>query len=76
MRSGLALYQALPSIDVSEDKATAVVDALETEMQTQLATKADLAQLKSELELKLTIRMGVMLSAAVGVMLTAFKFMH
>ncbi|KTS78238.1 MULTISPECIES: hypothetical protein [Pseudomonas] len=76
MRSGLALYQALRSIDVSEDKATAVVDALETEMQTQLATKADLAQLKSELELKLTIRMGVMLSAAVGVMLTAFKFMH
>lgn len=68
MRSGLALYQALRSIDVSEDKATAVVDALETEMQTQLATKADLAQLKSELELKLTIRMGVML--------TAFKFMH
>lgn len=87
MRSGLALYQALRSIDVSEDKATAVVDALETEMQTQLATKADLARLeaatkadlaqfKSELELKLTIRMGVMLSAAVGVMLTAFKFMH
>lgn len=76
MRSGLALYQALRSIDVAEDKATAVVDALETEMQTQLATKADLAQLKSELELKLTIRMGVMLSAAVGVMLTAFKFMH
>ncbi|KTS74647.1 hypothetical protein NS274_18855 [Pseudomonas oryzihabitans] len=76
MRSGLALYQALRSINVSEDKATAVVDALETEMQTQLATKADLAQLKSELELKLTIRMGVMLSAAVGVMLTAFKFMH
>ena len=76
MRSGLALYQALRSIDVSEDKATAVVDALETEMQTQLATKADLAQLKSELELKLTIRMGVMLSAAVGVLLAAMKFMH
>ncbi len=76
MRSGLALYQALRSIDVSEDKATAVVDALETEMQTQLATKADLAQLKSELELKLTIRMGVMLSAAVGILLAAMKFMH
>ncbi|APQ10999.1 hypothetical protein [Ectopseudomonas oleovorans] len=76
MRSGLALYQALRSINVSEDKATAVVDALETEMQTQLATKADLAQLKSELELKLTIRMGVMLSAAVGILLAAMKFMH
>ncbi|WP_282282414.1 hypothetical protein [Pseudomonas sp. PS02302] len=72
MKSGFALYQALRSIDVSEDKATAVVDAMESDMQTHLATKADLAQL----ELKLTIRMGVMLSAAVGVMLTAFKFMH
>jgi len=87
MRSGLALYQALRSIDVPDDKATAVVDALETEMQTQLATKADLARLeaatkadlaqfKSELELKLTIRMGVMLSAAVGILLAAMKFMH
>jgi len=79
MRSGLALYQALRSIDVSEDKATAVVDALETEMQTQLATKADLADIKADLarlEVKLTIRMGVMLSAAVGVLLAAMKFMH
>lgn len=72
MKSGLVLYQALRSIDVPDDKATAVVDALESDMQTHLATKADLAQL----ELKLTIRMGVMLTAAVGVMLTAFKFMH
>ncbi|MDT3723151.1 hypothetical protein [Pseudomonas oryzihabitans] len=119
MRSGLALYQALLSIDVAEDKATAVVDALEIEMQTQLATKADLAQLQAatkadfadiksdfakiqastkaefadikadfaklqattkadfaQNELKLTIRMGVMLSAAVGILLAAMKFMH
>lgn len=72
MKSGFALYQALRSIDVSEDKATAVVDAMESDMQTHLATKADLAQL----ELKLTIRMGVMISTAVGIMLTAMKFMH
>ncbi|MDR6680216.1 hypothetical protein [Pseudomonas oryzihabitans] len=101
MRSGLALYQALRSIDVAEDKATAVVDALEIEMQTQLATKADLADIKADIksdladikadfaklqattkaefaqnELKLTIRMGVMISTAVGIMLTAMKFMH
>lgn len=126
MRSGLALYQALISIDVAADKATAVVDALEIEMQTQLATKADLADIKADLaqfqatakvdfadikadfaklqastkaefadiradfaklqattkadfaqnELKLTIRMGVMISTAVGIMLTAMKFMH
>ncbi|RMU29073.1 hypothetical protein ALP31_200142 [Pseudomonas amygdali pv. morsprunorum] len=45
-------------------------------MQTQLATKADIDNLESRLELKLTIRMAVMLTAAVGVMLTAFRFMH
>lgn len=72
MKSGLALYQALRSIDVPDDKATAVVDALESDMQTHLATKADLAQF----ELKLTIRMGVMLSAAVGILLAAMKFIH
>lgn len=79
MKSSFALYQALIAINVPDDKATAVIDALESDMQNQLATKADLADIKAELaqlELKLTIRMGVMLSAAVGVMLTAFKFMH
>ncbi|KEZ64592.1 hypothetical protein AAY86_00930 [Pseudomonas amygdali pv. tabaci str. ATCC 11528] len=76
MKSSLALYQALISIDVTEDRATAVVDALESDMQTQLATKADIDKLESRLELKLTIRMAVMLTAAVGIMLTAFRFMH
>ncbi|WP_162883000.1 hypothetical protein [Pseudomonas amygdali] len=76
MKSSLALYQALISIDVPEDRATAVVDALELDMQTQLATKADIDKHESRLELKLTIRMAVMLTAAVGVMLTAFRFMH
>ncbi|WP_183144101.1 hypothetical protein, partial [Pseudomonas amygdali] len=68
--------QALISIDVEEKRAAAVVDALESDMQTQLATKADIDNLESRLELKLTIRMAVMLTAAVGVMLTAFRFMH
>ncbi|MBC8878013.1 MULTISPECIES: hypothetical protein [Pseudomonas] len=76
MKSSLALYQALISIDVPEDRATAVVDALESDMQMQLATKADIDNLESRLELKLTIRMAVMLTAAVGIMLTAFRFMH
>ncbi|EFW82259.1 hypothetical protein C4C37_04345 [Pseudomonas amygdali pv. lachrymans] len=76
MKSSIALYQALISIDVEETRAAAVVDALESDMQTQLATKADIDNLESRLELKLTIRMAVMLTAAVGVMLTAFRFMH
>jgi len=79
MKSSFALYQALIAINVPEDKATAVIDALESDMQNQLATKADLADIKADLvqlELKLTIRMGVMLSAAVGILLAAMKFMH
>ncbi|CAI8760670.1 hypothetical protein BTW15_28395 [Pseudomonas syringae pv. tomato] len=72
MKSSIALYQALISIDVEETRAAAVVDALESDMQTQLATKADL----DKLELKLSIRMALMLTAVVGIMLTAFRFMH
>lgn len=79
MKTELALYQALISINVSEQKANAVIDALETDMLTLLATKADVTALRAEiaqLEVKLTIRMGVMLSAAVGVLIASMKFMH
>ena len=83
MKTELALYQALISINVPEQKANAVIEALETDMQSLLATKADIAALRTELksdiaqvELKLTLRMGVMLSAAVGVMIAAMKLMH
>lgn len=85
MKGSLALYQALVSINVDESKAAAVVDALESDMQTQLATKADVQMLRAEMhqlkadvaqsELRLTIRMGVMLSAAVGLGLAAVKVM-
>ncbi|MFB8831255.1 hypothetical protein [Azotobacter salinestris] len=89
MKSSIALYQALKSIDVSDERATAVVDALEADMQTHLATKADIQALASDikavelstkadiaqLESKLTIRMGVMLSAAVGIMLAGLRLM-
>ncbi|QOY72442.1 hypothetical protein [Pseudomonas sp. OST1909] len=79
MKTELALYQALISINVPEQKANAVIDALETDMLTLLATKADVTALRAEiaqLEVKLTIRMGVMLSAAVGVLIASMKFMH
>jgi hypothetical protein len=39
-----SLYDALVSINVPSDKARAVVDAMERDMGTTLATKADLAQ--------------------------------
>ena len=71
MKTELALYQALISINVPEQKANAVIEALGTDMLSHLATKADLHQL----EVKLTLRMGLMLSATVGIMLTAMKLM-
>jgi hypothetical protein len=90
MKMDLALYQALMSISVSEQKAHAVIEAMESDMHTLLATKkdistlehrltAEIAQVRSEiahLDARLTIRMGVMLSATIGVLITAMKFVH
>ncbi|MFC6299113.1 hypothetical protein GNF76_26825 [Pseudomonas sp. CCM 7893] len=83
MKTELALFQALISINVSEQKANAVIDALETDMLSRLATKAALTALAvelkaeiSQLEAKLTIRFGIMLSTAVGVMITAMMLLH
>ncbi|WP_185268936.1 hypothetical protein [Halopseudomonas xiamenensis] len=71
MKASIALYQALKSIDVSDERASAVVDALETEIVTKadladLATKADLRALESELrsDLKL-LKWGMGLTIAV-----------
>mgnify|MGYP007022188167 CR=1 FL=1 len=49
MKLGIALYDALMSVDVSAEKAGKVVDAMEEEMQSQLATKQDLNLLKQDL---------------------------
>ena len=82
MKTELALYQALIAINIPEQKANAVIEALESDMHSLMATKADLAALHAELkadlaqlEVKLTIRMGLMLSATAGVMLAAIKLM-
>jgi hypothetical protein len=44
-----SLYDALVSINVPNDKARAVVDAMERDMGTTIATKSDLQLLKQEL---------------------------
>ncbi len=44
-----SLYDALVSIDVPNDKARAVVDAMERDMGTTIATKTDLQMLRQEL---------------------------
>jgi regulator of sigma D len=46
-----SLYDALVSISVPSDKARAVVDAMERDVGTTLATKQDLLLLKQDLQL-------------------------
>ena len=50
MNALISLYDALVSINVPADKARAVVDAVEREMTTLLATKSDLATLKKDID--------------------------
>lgn len=49
MKMELAMYQALRAIDVPELKAEAVIQALESDMLTLLATKSDLTNLDRRL---------------------------
>jgi hypothetical protein len=47
-----SLYHALVSINVPNDKARAVVDAMERDMGTTIATKTDLQLLRQEMATK------------------------
>ncbi|PYC25265.1 hypothetical protein DMX02_04190 [Pseudomonas jessenii] len=87
MKMDLALYQALIAINVPEPKAEAVIQALESDLITLLATKSDVHTLRSEviaqfqtglsqLEVRLTIRLGVMISASAGIIVAALKFLN
>lgn len=73
MEFGIALYDALVGANVSPDKAKAVVQALEKEMFLQLATKQDLQQLKAELKHDLTLRLGAMMVASIGILFGLLK---
>ena len=50
-----SLYDALISINVPTDKARAVVDAMERDMGTTLATKADLLLIRQEIDNKFVL---------------------
>jgi len=75
-----SLYDALVSINVPNDKARALVDAMERDMISQLATKSDL-QFARELLAKdiqhqttlMTVRLGSMLILGIGVLYTLLK---
>lgn len=73
MEFGIALYDALVGANVPPDKAKAVVQALEKEMLSQLATKQDLQQLKAELKHDLTLRLGAMMVTSVGILFGLLK---
>ena len=70
------LYDALRSIDVPADKARAVIDALEHDMGSTLATKQDIRLLEQKLDLvrsSMTIRLGSILVVAMGLLFAALK---
>lgn len=78
--TALSIIEAFEAANVPHDKARAVVEALEKEMFDQLATKTDLALMQASINAKfdvlsrdLTIRLGVMLTVAVGVVATLVK---
>ena len=82
-----SLYDALVSINVPNDKARAVVDAMERDMGTTIATKADLQVLRQELHQEcalirkdmeilsttMTVRLGSMLMLGLGLLFAALK---
>ena len=78
-----SLYDALVRINVPNDKARAVVDAMERDMGTTLATKADLQLLRAQIELvrkdmeilgtSITVRLGSILALGLGMLFAALK---
>ena len=82
-----SLYDALVSINVPNDKARAVVDAMERDMATTIATKSDLQMLRSELHQEcalirkdmeimattIIVRTGSMQVVAIGLLFAALK---
>jgi hypothetical protein len=82
-----SLYDALVSINVPNDKARAVVDAMERDMGTTLATKADLQLLREELQREIallrkdmeilgtsmTVRLGSILALGLTMLFAALK---
>jgi len=85
MQTSFELYRALVSINVTEDRAKAVVVALEADMTNHLATKTDIMELKAEISelrsalreqgLRLTIQLGLMVSGIMGIGLAAARLM-
>ena len=79
--------KALTEVGFSEPQAETVVTTVRDALGGDLATKFDLAQAKAELEakfeseiksleLRMTLRFGGMIIAAVGIMIAAMSFLQ
>ena len=75
-----SLYDALISINVPTDRARAVVDAMERDMLTQLATKSDVQHARELLSkdiahqtMVITVRLGSVVVLGVGALAALIK---
>ena len=78
MQFTIPLYDALLGANIAPEKAKAVVDALEREtevMTSKLATKDDLRLALDLLESRMTVKLGAMLFAAVGIAVALIKLL-
>ncbi len=76
MQFSIPLYDALIGVNVTPEKAKAVVEAFEKErndMISTLVTKEDLRTQLALLESRMTIKLGAMLFTAVGLAVALFK---
>lgn len=76
MENLYSLYDALISINVPADRARAVIDAMERDMLSKVATKTDLQLLQARIETlvaRQTASMGGIAVAAVGVLYSLLK---
>jgi len=76
MQFTIPLYDALLGANVAPEKAKAVVEALEKEtenMTAKLVTKDDLKSALDLLEMRMTVKFGAMLFAAMGIAVALIK---
>jgi hypothetical protein len=76
MENLYSLYDALISINVPPDRARAVIDAMERDMLSKLATKTDLQLLQARMETLMarqTVSMGGIAVAAIGILYSLLK---
>ena len=81
---GITFYDARVGANVPPDKASALVQAMEREMFERLATQQDLQALQSTIAQQLlalesrlkqdrTVRLGTLLAASIGLIVTLLK---